>query len=127
MLAFTELTNGPTDVAMSLTRLQFTAPETLTTPHPVALTPLLVVPAPHDHWRDMQFEHDDMDPEEAGISADEKARRTKYLNDVWWPQITQQVEEEHQRLKREHGETFIERWHHLVDQPPDVQHGVGIV
>ena len=81
------------------------------------------VPTEGDHWRQMQFDHADMDPDEKGISADEKARRIEYLNVVWWPEVLQRVHGERQRLEAEHGESFIEHWQRVVNRAPDTPHG----
>lgn len=84
------------------------------------------VPVHGDHWRDLQFEHDGMDPQEAGISDEERKRRTEFLNTVWWPEVLKRVQNEHRRLMQIHGETFTEHWHRTVYQSPDTEHGFGV-
>ncbi|GAA4457991.1 hypothetical protein [Novipirellula rosea] len=83
------------------------------------------VPAKGDCWRQMKFDHADMDPNEEGISAEEKKRRLEYLDTVWWPKVLQKVHVERQRLEAEHGETFIKRWHQAVNRSAEQPHGFG--
>ena len=85
------------------------------------------VPVHHDHWRDMEFDHGDMEPYEEGISTDEQKRRIEYLNTEWWPRIKQQVHDEQVRLTNEHGETFTDHWKQIVERQPRNPHGFGIV
>jgi hypothetical protein len=84
------------------------------------------VPHPHDRWHEMQFEVEGMDPHEEGISEEEKNHRIEYLNNVWWPQVIQRVEEERQRLEAVHGETFIAHWKQLLHHATDSTHGFGV-
>lgn len=79
-----------------------------------------------DHWREMQFEHDDMDPQQDGLSAEERSRRTEYLNTVWWPSVLKRVHDERDRLAGLHGETFTEHWHRTVYTSPESEHGFGV-
>ena len=84
------------------------------------------VPGPVDHWSDMDFEHEGMDPHEAGISAEEQARRTLYLNTEWWPQVLKRVAEERRRLEEEHGDTFMSHWKGIAHETPENPHGFGV-
>jgi len=84
------------------------------------------VPHPHDRWDQMQFEVEGMDPHEEGISEEEKKRRIEYLNNVWWPQVIAQVEEERQRLETLHGATFMSHWKDLLHHPPESMPGMGV-
>lgn len=84
------------------------------------------VPIHGDCWRQMQFERADMDPNEEGIAAEEKARRIEYLDTVWWPKVLARVNAERERLEAEHGESFISQWHRAVHHKPDQSHGVGL-
>ena len=81
------------------------------------------VPVHIDCWRNMKFEHADQDPNEEGITAEEKARRIEYLDKVWWPKILERVQSEHERLANEHGESFMEHWDRIVNEPQHLQHG----
>jgi hypothetical protein len=81
------------------------------------------VPVHVDCWRNMKFDHADQDPNEEGISADEKVRRMEYLDTVWWPQVLARVQSEHERLTDEHGESFMQQWDRIVNKPADLQHG----
>lgn len=84
------------------------------------------VPVHGDCWRQMQFDRADMDPDEEGISAEEKARRIEYLDSVWWPEVLKKVNKERERLEEEHGESFISRWHRAVNRRPNESHGFGV-
>ncbi len=84
------------------------------------------VPTHVDCWREMQFDHEDDDPNEEGISAEEKQRRIKHLDEVWWPRVLEKVAEEHQRLTDEHGESFIEYWQRVVNETPNPPHGFEV-
>ena len=81
------------------------------------------VPVHVDCWRKMQFDHADQDPNEEGISEEEKARRIEYLDKVWWPKIMEGVQNEHERLTSEHGESFMKSWATIANRSPNVQHG----
>jgi hypothetical protein len=74
-------------------------------------------------WREMKFDHADQDPNEEGISEEEKARRLEYLDKVWWPKVLESVQEEHERLAEEHGEAYMKSWNVIANRSPDVQHG----
>ncbi len=84
------------------------------------------VPRGGDHWRQMKFEHGAMDPEEEGISAEERLRRIEYLDQVWWPQILEKVSQEHDRLVNEHGESYLQRWQRVVNRSPDQPGGFEV-
>ena len=84
------------------------------------------VPSHTDHWQQMEFEHTDKDPNEPGISAEEKAKRIEYLNTEWWRQALQQVEEERDRLHEQHGDTFMKHWGSLVHHSPESPHGFNV-
>jgi hypothetical protein len=84
------------------------------------------VPTAGDCWRQMRFDHADMDPDEAGISAEERTHRVQHLDVVWWPRVLQQVHGERQRLEAEHGESFIEHWERVVNHATDVPHGFEV-
>ncbi len=84
------------------------------------------VPVGGDCWRQMQFDHAEMDPNEEGISAEEKSRRVEYLDTVWWPKVLEKVHLERQRLEAEHGETFIQHWERVVNRKPHLPHGFGV-
>lgn len=84
------------------------------------------VPVHRDHWHEMEYDHGDMDPNELGISDEEKARRIEYLNTEWWPKILEQVEEERQRLAHQHGETFMEHWKSVTHIDPEGHQGFEI-
>lgn len=85
------------------------------------------VPTHGDCWRNMQFDHQEDDPNEAGISEEEKARRTKHLDEVWWPAVLEKVADEKARLESEHGETFTQHWERTISQPPEPPHGTSVV
>lgn len=76
------------------------------------------VPVHRDHWQTMEYDHGEMDPNEPGLSAEEKARRIEYLNKEWWPQILKQVEEERHRLAVKHGGTFMDHWKNVIYNKP---------
>ena len=81
------------------------------------------VPVHVDCWRKMEFDHADQDPDAEGISEEEKARRIEYLDKQWWPKILAEVQDEHARLIDEHGESFMQHWDSVVNEPPHLQHG----
>ncbi|QDU99052.1 hypothetical protein [Lignipirellula cremea] len=81
------------------------------------------VPTETDSWRQMKFDHADQDPNEPGISPEEKERRLAYLDNEWWPSVLKSVHEEKSRLEQEHGESFMHHWHNLVNQAPPAPHG----
>jgi hypothetical protein len=68
------------------------------------------VPEATDDWRKMHFDHGPLDPEEPGISAAEKQRRTEHLDKVWWPQVLRRVREQHESLKAQGHETPFKQW-----------------
>ena len=77
------------------------------------------VPVDGDSWRQMKFEHGDRDPNEAGLSQEERDRRVEYLDKVWWPRLLADVHEQRLRLEREHGEAFIRHWQRVVNPEPE--------
>jgi len=52
------------------------------------------VPEQGDDWRGMSFEHGPHDPDEKGISDEERQRRIEHLDQEWWPNVIAQVNEE---------------------------------
>ncbi len=84
------------------------------------------VPVQGDCWRQMKFDDHQMDPEEEGISAEERARRIEYLDKEWWPQVLAKTNDEKQRLEEIHGETFISHWERVVNRSPDEPHGFEV-
>lgn len=81
------------------------------------------VPTETDCWRRMNFEQEGIDPDEAGISEEEREHRIEYLDKVWWPRVLADVHEQRLALAREHGPTFMERWAQFTKDEPDVTHG----
>lgn len=73
------------------------------------------VPVDADSWRRMKFDHADRDPDEEGLSPEERARRLEYLDKVWWPRVLADVHEQRLRLEQEHGESFIQHWQRIVN------------
>ncbi len=84
------------------------------------------VPHTDDQWRQMKFDHGAMDPEEPGISAEERTRRLEHLDQVWWPGVLARVAEQHNRLVKEHGESYLHRWQRIVSKTPDQPHGFEV-
>jgi hypothetical protein len=68
------------------------------------------VPEAADNWRQMQFDHKDQNPEEPGISAEERQRRLDYLDKQWWPQLLAQVRTEHEALVAEGHPSPFKSW-----------------
>lgn len=83
------------------------------------------VPEPHDHWSAMQFEHGEHDPEEPGIDEAEKARRTQYLDEQWWPQVIAQVEEERDNLLSLPKHSPIRKWAEMTHKKPIQEKATG--
>lgn len=81
------------------------------------------VPTHGDNWREMKFDHADQDPDEEGISEEERARRIKYLDEVWWPEVLGKVGQQHRHLEKAHGESFVDHWQRFVNQDPPQPHG----
>jgi hypothetical protein len=81
------------------------------------------VPEDGDHWSAMSFEHGPHDPDEDGIDEAEKAKRTKYLDDEWWPALVAKVREERDSLAALPGGSPIKRWRDQVMHEPHEQHG----
>ena len=84
------------------------------------------VPHEGDDWRAMNFDHGAMDPDEDGISEEEKAKRIKYLDKEWWPKVIGWVNDQQAHLGRVHGKSFIQHWERVVNQPPPEQHGFEV-
>lgn len=84
------------------------------------------VPEHDDHWSEMHFEHGPHDPDEAGISDEERARRTEYLDTQWWPQILAQVRAERENLDQLPGGNPIKRWHEQVMRKPPDPGGIDV-
>jgi hypothetical protein len=84
------------------------------------------VPVDSDSWRQMKFEHADMDPDEEGISAEERARRIEYLDKVWWPRLLADVHEQRLRLVKEYGQSFITQWEQLVNRQAESPHSMVV-
>ena len=84
------------------------------------------IPHTSDHWRQMKFDHGARDPDEEGISEAERQSRLEYLDQVWWPQVLAKAAAEHDRLLKEQGESYVQRWQRLVNRTPDEPHGFEV-
>jgi len=84
------------------------------------------VPHEGDDWRDMNFDHGAMDPDEEGISEEEAARRTEYLDQVWWPRVIAWISDQQGHLTHVHGESFIRQWQHAIYQPAAAPSGFDV-
>ncbi len=84
------------------------------------------VPIDTDSWRQMRFDHAEMDPDEEGISAEERTRRLEYLDKVWWPRMLAGVHEHRLRLEKEHGHSFISRWEQAVRRQAESPHSIVV-
>jgi hypothetical protein len=76
------------------------------------------VPEPGDHWRHMEFDHGPHDPNESGITDEERNRRIAYLDEQWWPQVLEQVNREKDHLSQLPGGNPIKKWRDDVMQTP---------
>ncbi len=84
------------------------------------------VPEPGDHWRNMKIDHGENDPDEEGISEEERQRRIKFLNEHWWPNVIAQVAKEKEELSKLPGGNPVPKWRdELLQQPPD-PHGFRV-
>lgn len=83
------------------------------------------VPEPHDHWSAMQFEHGEHDPEASGIDEAERAKRTKYLDEHWWPQVIAQVETERDNLLALPAHSPIRQWAEMTRKKPIQEKATG--
>ncbi|MEQ8791604.1 MAG: hypothetical protein RIC55_35405 [Pirellulaceae bacterium] len=78
------------------------------------------IPDHRDHWSHMDFDHGEHDPEEPGISEEERARRVEYLDTVWWPKIIAQVNQQKKNVVDLPHDTFIRKWsQEVMEQPPE--------
>jgi hypothetical protein len=76
----------------------------------------LQVPEPEDDWRKMRFDHGPNDPEEPGISPQERQRRIDFLDQQWWPEVLSKIASAHQELP---PGSFIKSWQrHVQMEPP---------
>lgn len=83
------------------------------------------IPEAHDHWSAMQFAHGEHDPDEPGIDEAERARRTKYLDEQWWPQVIAQVEEERNNLLSLPAQSPIRQWAEMARKKPAQEKATG--
>ena len=83
------------------------------------------IPEHGDHWSDLNFDHGPNDPQEEGISDEERTRRKEYLDSEWWPKIIAQVNEQKKTLSQLPGGNPIHKWREAVidDAEPTEQHG----
>jgi hypothetical protein len=81
------------------------------------------VPDHRDHWSHMDFDHGEHDPDEPGISQEERERRIAYLDNQWWPKIIAQVNEQKKNLAGQPHETHIREWVEDVMKEPPEQKG----
>jgi hypothetical protein len=81
------------------------------------------VPEHGDHWSDMSFEHGPHDPDEPGISAEERAKRMEYLDSQWWPSLLEKVGKQRDELAQLPGGSPIKRWREEAMREPPSQHG----
>jgi hypothetical protein len=84
------------------------------------------VPEPTDHWSAMNFEHGPHDPDEPGISEEEKARRVAYLDTEWWPSVLAHVEKGKSTLSALPGGNPIKHWRDVVMHEPKPAHGFQV-
>lgn len=84
------------------------------------------IPTVGDSWRQMKFDHADQDPNEKGISNEERARRIEFLDQQWWPQLLEKVDRQRRRLEELDGDSFIERWEEAVNKTPAEPHGFEV-
>jgi hypothetical protein len=68
------------------------------------------VPESTDDWRKMSFDHGPNDPEEPGISPEERQRRIDYLDNVWWPQVLGDVRQQHDELVKRGEPSPFSQW-----------------
>lgn len=81
------------------------------------------IPEPGDHWANMKFQLGPNSPFEEGISAEERARRTEYLDKVWWPAILEHAKEGRAKLRLLPDGSPIQHWRDEVMPEPTPQHG----
>jgi hypothetical protein len=81
------------------------------------------VPEHGDDWRNMKFDHGANDPDEAGISDEERQLRLAYLDDQWWPKVIAQVNQEKEALSQLPGGSPIKKWRDEAMQEPPTAHG----
>jgi hypothetical protein len=84
------------------------------------------VPEHDDHWRDMEFEHGPNDPNEEGVSEEERKRRIKYLDEEWWPEVIARVNKEKEKLASLPGGNPIHRWREEVVKDEPQPHGFRV-
>jgi len=84
------------------------------------------VPEQGDDWRGMSFEHGPHDPDEKGISDEERQRRIEHLDQEWWPNVIAQVNEEIRQLGLLPGGSPIKKWRDQVMREPPEPHGFEV-
>jgi hypothetical protein len=84
------------------------------------------VPEHGDHWKQMDYNHGANDPDEEGISDEERQRRTSYLDEQWWPNILSQVNQEKDTLSQLPGGNPIRKWRETAMNEPQQAHGFEV-
>lgn len=84
------------------------------------------VPEPGDHWSKMKFQLGPNSPFEEGISHEEKAKRTEYLDKVWWPKILEHVAEGKAKLDGLPEGNPVKHWRDAVMTNPANTGSIGV-
>lgn len=84
------------------------------------------VPEHGDHWRKMKIDHGENDPDEEGISEEERQRRIAYLDEQWWPNIIAQVAKEKEALSKLPGGNPVHKWRDEITKEPPTQQGFQV-
>ncbi len=81
------------------------------------------VPEHGDHWSTMKFEHGDQDPNEDGITEEERLHRIAYLDEQWWPNVIAQVNQQKESLSKLPDGNPIRKWRDEAMKPPTAAKG----
>jgi hypothetical protein len=84
------------------------------------------VPEHGDHWGNMKIDHGENDPDEEGISGEERQRRITYLNEQWWPEVIAEVNREKEELSKLPGGNPIKKWKEAISEGSPKGHGFGV-
>ena len=84
------------------------------------------VPEHGDHWTNMKFDQGANDPDEEGISEEERQRRIAHLDEQWWPNVIAKVNQEKETLSQLPGGNPIRKWRDAAMQEPPQAHGFEV-
>jgi hypothetical protein len=84
------------------------------------------IPEEGDDWRDMNFDHGPLSPDEPGISNEERTQRMEHLDKEWWPKIIAIANSQRAQIELSPADTPIKHWEDVMHQHPPRQHGFEV-